>query len=278
MKKKLGSMTFGVAGLLFFLALPIFAAMAPAAADEKLSIKDGVLKPVKIVLPDLQMKEISLSKNCELQATIANIGKGGVPDSAYNMLGGVVIKVFKGIKLMNSIGLKDFDPKKKLKNPGEMVTYVWPSSKVSTVYSQFNKEFRVVADAGNSLKEENESNNELTKELKCMAKPSLTIYDVDPPKADFVCWYRGANNTFGILWKTINYMYPNIQKITLTCLESWDQDPPVPCGEVTTLGANAPNSGKFFFHLPGTIHTGQYEIRVYGYGGIVSNVFIYCIW
>lgn len=266
------------AGLLFCLVLPIISGSALQAGEERVVSNRDLVGPLRIKLPDLQVTQISLSKKCELEVTIANIGSAGVPNSAYLGVPSVVIQLFKGHVPGPTIDLKKFDPLGKLKSPGGTATYVWPAVIASAGFDVNPPKIKVVADAKNALKEANETNNELTQGVLCKTKASIAIYAVDPPKADDMCWYRGEQNTYGILWTAIHYSYPTIQKITLTCLENWDQEPYVPCNIVTTIGNNAPNSGSFFFKLsPASIHTGRYEIRIYGYGGIVSNVFSHCI-
>jgi hypothetical protein len=270
-------MIFG-AGLAFCLVLPVISGSALNGGDERIAKSRDLAGTFRMKLPDLQVKQISVSKNCGLEVTVANIGLGGVPDSAYQGIPSVSIQLFSGHGLGPSVGLNVFDPLGKLKSPGGTVTYAWPGVIVSMGFDVNPPKIKVVIDPKNVLKEANETNNELTREVICKAKASIEIYAVDPPKGDDMCWYRGAQNTYGILWKTVNYGYPTIQKITLTCLENWDQEPYVPCNIVTTIGNNAPNTGSFFFQLPpATIHTGNYEIRIYGHGGVVSNVFAHCI-
>ena len=266
------------AGILFCSVLSIIAGSALQAGEEQVVRNRDLVGTMRVKLPDLQVKQISLSKNCELSVTIANIGSAGVPVSSYKGLQSVSIQLFKGHVTGHVIGLEVFDPLGKLKSPGGTATYVWPAVLASNNFDVKPPKIKVVVDPKNALKEANETNNELTQEVICKANASIKIYAVDPPKADFICWYRGAGNTYGILWNTVNYGSTTIQKITLTCIENWDQEPYVPCHIVTTIGSNAPNTGSFFFQLPpATIHTGSYEIRVYGHGGVVSNVFMYCI-
>jgi hypothetical protein len=270
-------MVFG-AGLVLCLVVPLMLEPALQAREQQVAGNRDLIGTMRVNLPDLQVKQISLSKNCELEVTIANIGAAGVPDSAYQGVQGVSIQLFYGHVTGPWISLAAFDPLGKLKSPGKTATYTWPAVIASRGINAILPKIKVVVDPKNVLKEANETNNELTQELICKTKVSIKIYAVDPPKADFICWYRGAQNTYGILWNTVNYGYTTIQKITLTCIENWDQEPYVPCHIVTTIGNNAPNTGSFFFQLPpATIHTGSYEIRVYGHGGVVSNVFMYCI-
>lgn len=266
------------AGILFCLVLPIIAGSTLQAGEDQVVRNRDLVGTLRVKLPDLSVKQISLLKNCQLEVTIANIGSAGVPDSAYQGVQGVSIRLFRGHVAGPEIGLKVFDPLGKLKSPGGTATYVWPNALAANNFDVNPPKIKVIADPKNALQEANETNNELTQEVICKAKASIEIYAVDPPKGDDMCWYRGEQNTYGILWKTVNYGYPTIQKITLTCLENWDQDPYVPCNIVTTIGNNAPNTGSFFFKLPpATIHTGRYEIRIYGNGGVVSNVFSHCI-
>jgi hypothetical protein len=266
------------AGLLFCLALPVISGSALNARDEQVVNRRDFTGALRAKLPDLLVQQISLSKNCQLEVTIANIGPAGVPDSSYLGVQSVSIQLFSGHVTGPVIGLKVFDPLGKLKSPGGVATYAWPAVNIFNGLDVKPPKIKVIVDPKNVLKEANEANNELIKEVICKAKAVIEIYAVDPPKAEDMCWYRGEQNTYGILWKTVNYGYPTIQKITLTCLENWDQEPYVPCNIVTTIGNNAPNTGSFFFKLsPANIHTGRYEIRIYGNGGVISNVFPHCI-
>jgi len=270
-------MVFG-AGLVLCLVLPVMSGSALNGGDEQIARSRDFSGTFRTKLPDLLVQQLYLSKNCGLEVIIANIGSAGVPDSSYQGVQGVVVQLFNGHILGPVVSLKVFDPLGKLKTPGGTATYAWPGVIVSKGLDVNPPKIKVVVDPKNVLKEANETNNELTQGVICKAKASIEIYAVDPPKGDDMCWYRGAQNTYGILWKTVNYGYPTIQKITLTCLENWDQEPYVPCNIVTTIGNNAPNTGSFFFQLsPATIHTGRYEIRIYGNGGVVSNVFSHCI-
>jgi len=278
MKREFGSKLFWTVGLVFSLVLLAFSGSSLDARDEKVVRSRDFIETGRLKLPDLQVKLIEVTRKCELQVTIANIGAAGVPESCYLGLGSVLVQLFKGNILGSSIGLKVFDPLGKLKAPGGTATYVWPAMNISMGRDMKPPKIRAVVDPKNVLAESNETNNELTQEVICKAKASIVIYDVDPPKAEDMCWYRGEQNTYGILWKTVNYTYTTMQKITLTCIENWDQEPYVLCNAVTTIGNNMPNTGSFFFQLsPGNIHTGRYEIRVYGNGGVVSNVFLHCI-
>ncbi|MCJ7526052.1 MAG: hypothetical protein MUP71_12655 [Candidatus Aminicenantes bacterium] len=282
MKRKFGPKTGWTAMLLFFLVLLGFLKMASMAADEQIARKTDLLAKEKIMLPDLQVTQISLTRNCELQATIANIGKGGVPDSAYSLLEGVVINVFKGIKLVNSIGLKDFDPKKKLKKPGETVTHVWPARATSIGIHLDRDQVKVVADAKNVLKEANESNNELTKKLICPLKPSITITHIHPTLEEVICWYHQyPPNKFKciIFWTTKNYFYPKIKKIVLICkMFSSNGTNYLPCNSVYTLATDVPNSGEYHFDLPYTSENiGDFELKIYGYGNNESPEYPVCL-
>ncbi len=265
---------------MFFVALLFFALAKPAMADRQILEKPGLTQSLRgMKLPDLKVVKVELTEKCRLKVTIANVGAMGVPDSAYSKAAGVIIQVFQGTELKSTVKLGEFDSQGGLKAPGGTATFTWPAMvPLHFGIAPSIKSVRVVVDPVNALKEANEANNELLASLVCKKKAVITIYEVDPPKAEGQCWYRGAQNTYGILWTTADYSYPNMEKITLTCIESWDQEPYVPCNEVITVGSNMPNTGKFFFHLPVTVHTGRYEVRVYGYGGAVSAVFPYCIW
>jgi len=193
-----------------------------------------------------------------------------------------VIKVFKGLKLESTITLAKFDPHKKLKVAGETVTHVWPSSQVSLVQDALGKGFRVVADAENMLKEADESNNELSRELKCPFKPTIIVTRVDPSLQDLICWYRQhPPNKFKckVYWFTKFYFYPKIRKIDLICQNgSQDGNNFYPCSTVYPIATDAPNSGEYQFDLPYVNEIGDFVLKIYGYGGAESPPYPVCIW
>ena len=97
-------------------------------------------------LPDLLVKEIGLSKNCEYSITIANNGSAGVPESSYSGNNSVSIQLSMGHTHALTIELRALDPKGQLKSPGGTVTYVWAPIIASKQFDLDSPKIKVVVD------------------------------------------------------------------------------------------------------------------------------------
>lgn len=270
------------AGIVFCSILPIIAGSALQVGQEQVASNRDLIGTMRLKLPDLLVKEISLSKKCELEVTIANIGTAGVPASAYLGIKSVAVQLFKGHIPGPVIGLNAFDPLGKLKSPGGTATYVWPGVAVANGPDVNLPKFKVVVDPKNVLEEANETNNELTKGLICPLKPSITITHIHPTLEEVICWYhQNPPNKFKciIFWTTKNYFYPKIKKIALICkMYSSNGTNYLPCNSVYTLATDVPNSGEYHFDLPYTSeHIGDFELKIYGYGNCESPAYPVCL-
>jgi len=141
---------------------------------DKSSAKVKPLIPARIKLPDLtitNIRVIKLNKECKVEITIKNIGTAGVPDEKYGMVGddskasSVIVKIGS----IHSVGnyLRLVDPSGKLKIPGGEVKNIWfKTDSFSTVPPGLHS-ITAIADNNCKISELNESNNRLTKRLKC---------------------------------------------------------------------------------------------------------------
>jgi len=133
-----------------------------------------ICKPKK--LPDLTIKNITLLKGCKIRVTIANIGKGELPNKAYNMHGGVSIQMYNNNKPWGGIVLGAVDTEKKLVKPGGTLSFEWfPMAKNLTLKPGNNK-IKLTIDNKNTIKESNERNNTIIKTLNCGSTPDLGLY------------------------------------------------------------------------------------------------------
>ena len=138
-------------------------AKTPAYVATEIVTKKGQKPPTK---SDLTITKMFLDKNCNVIVTIKNIGKG------YTFLkhGTKTVDLFFKLngKSWGGVTHKIFDPRKKLIRPGGSVTY-----KTNLKLKKSTK-ITAIIDNRNSVREANERNNTLTKNLSC-AKPDLVI-------------------------------------------------------------------------------------------------------
>jgi len=150
----------------------------PCLMAQKKSAKNlPEVKPrnlARMKLPDLtitNIKVIKLNKECKVEITIKNIGTAGVPDEKYGMVGddSKASSVRVEIGSIPSVGrfLRKVDPNGKLKTPGGEVKHIWfKTDSFSTVPPGLHS-ITAIADDNSKISELNESNNRLTKRLKC---------------------------------------------------------------------------------------------------------------
>lgn len=122
---------------------------------------------VKLRLPDLVVSDIRLVKNCQIQVTVKNIGRAGVPSSYYNLPKAVGVQMYRNGKPWGGLILKGFDPAGKLKRPGGEATYIWFPQAENLKLGPGPHSIKVIVDHSNVLKELKENNNTLTRRLIC---------------------------------------------------------------------------------------------------------------
>jgi hypothetical protein len=127
-------------------------------------------------LPDLVITDISIDSECRLAVTVRNVGKGVLPQSAYQEPGGASISFFKDNASFGGWGISTIDPQRQLMNPGASVTWLRSNPKISGTAM-----IRVTADEPrNVVAESNESNNSLSRSFTCTPTlPDLRIGQIN---------------------------------------------------------------------------------------------------
>lgn len=170
-KKTMGRILFFTCLAVLFFMTHLYAASTTTQKPKGPTPVNTNTKPVAVKqLPDLIVKEITLTNNCSIRYVIQNIGKGGVPDEAYQNPSKAFLRMYDGTKSLGGISLQDADPYGHLKTTGgsEFGTAL-PGNYTPTG----NHSLRIVIDEINIVKESNENNNALTKALACA--PPLQI-------------------------------------------------------------------------------------------------------
>ncbi len=116
-------------------------------------------------LPDLVVKDIQVTNNCELIVTIANIGKAGIPSSYYKK---IALQMYVDGKAGGGMILSLFDPKFILTKPHQEVTMNWfPTATKGRIGDRLPHKIKLIVDRDNDLFESNENNNVFIKTLSC---------------------------------------------------------------------------------------------------------------
>lgn len=132
-----------------------------------------VVTPIKASLPDLAVIDIRLVKNCLIEVTIKNNGSVPLPEEAYE----AVVQMFNNEKPWGGIVLKGIDPQRRLKNPGGSVTFLWFPEAKNLRLSPGKHQIKLIVDYNNILKELDEKNNVMIRELTC--SPLLPSYPME---------------------------------------------------------------------------------------------------
>jgi len=113
--------------------------------------------------PDLIIDKLFLSRECKVIVHVKNIGKGSVDNSAWTdkTPQSTSVYLFRNGKKWGGATLYGFDKRRRLQKPNGTVSYV-SNLKVNGMTS-----ITAVIDMTKQVKESNENNNELTKELTC---------------------------------------------------------------------------------------------------------------
>ncbi len=118
---------------------------------------------MKESLVDLSVSDIRIVSNCKIQATIRNTGRARLPERAYR----ASVQMFNDDRAWGEMTLKRLDPQRRLKNPGGSVTFVWSPMAKHLRLSPGRHRLRLVVDYRNILKESNERNNVMVREVTC---------------------------------------------------------------------------------------------------------------
>lgn len=106
---------------------------------------------------DLLVKRIMKNRHGELAIVIANEGKGGVPQRAYEITGdkAPTLRIERNGAVAATIPLAELDPQRKLMNPGASV-----SVRVTAIQTLIEGDIiRATIDPAHIIRESNESNN-----------------------------------------------------------------------------------------------------------------------
>jgi hypothetical protein len=164
-KKSLGRMVFFTClCVLFFTSYLYAAANTTQKATNVNQIKTNQKPTIANPLPDLIVKDVSLTNNCSIKFAIQNIGQAGVAATTYLNTSKGFLKIYDGTKLLVDLSLKDADPYKRLRNAGGSEFGVALPGNYNPVGTHTIK---VVIDEINIVTESNENNNTLTKTLAC---------------------------------------------------------------------------------------------------------------
>ena len=149
-------------------------------------------------MPILTSSKIWLAGNCKIYFEIKNNGPGKLRNSAYALKNGVTIKMYKNNNPWGGIKLGAVDTGKALVNPGGTITHKWFPNNTGLKLLSGKHLLRVVIDNKNVVKEKNELNNSLSKELNCK---SLALVDQKKEffitqKSPLICQIQFGNNEF----------------------------------------------------------------------------------
>jgi len=138
--------------------------------------KEGPEEGAKAVYADLAITGMRVYKKNELLVEITNKGPGKIPNIYYQK-NIPVLQIYSDGKSWGEVSLAVLDPQKKLKEAGAKISVIVPGYKV-----RGTQKIRAIIDSGNTLKEDNERNNELRAELTAgeekVSLPDLSIGNV----------------------------------------------------------------------------------------------------
>jgi hypothetical protein len=163
-KKTLGRILFFTCLSVLFFTSYLYAAATTQKAITANQIKTNQKPTIANPLPDLIVKDVSLTNNCSIKFAIQNIGQAGVAATTYLNTSKGFLKIYDGTKLLVDMSLKDADPYKRLRNAGGSEFGVALPANYNPAGTHAIK---VVIDEINIVTESNENNNTLTKTLAC---------------------------------------------------------------------------------------------------------------
>ena len=113
-----------------------------------------------------------------MRVTIANIGKGTLPDKAYDMHNGVSIQMYNNNKPWGGIRLGAVDSQKKLAKPGKTLSFIWFPGANNLTLKPGKNNIKLIIYNNGTFKESNLKNNTKLKTLQCAKAPSLKLPDL----------------------------------------------------------------------------------------------------
>lgn len=121
--------------------------------------------------PDLAITNLDLNQDGKLEIEVSNLGPGSL-HSQSTAKNPPFLYVYRNGKAWGGVTLGNFDPKKKLKNVGGKVKYVFNNLQISDT-----ELVHVIVDPNNSIQEINKINNSFQKRLT-LTLPDLTVSDI----------------------------------------------------------------------------------------------------
>jgi len=157
-------------------------------------------KPVikfKRKLPDLQVKKLWLSADCNIYMKIVNNGPGHLKPSAYDLKNGAAIQMYRNGKPWGGIRLGAIDKNKVLKNPGSGIVHKWFPGTANLQLPAGGSLLKVTVDNNHVVKEHNELNNTLMKKVACKAYISQVFPDSCPGSNQTTMCFEILGSNFG---------------------------------------------------------------------------------
>jgi hypothetical protein len=139
--------------------------LSPALLAQTLQVMPQPIQPLQL-LPDLVPVDITLGEGCRIIVTLHNNGPGAVPNAGFSLSppGSSGVQMYNDGNPWGGIVLGALDPAHAVQPAGGTVTYAWfPGLTVPPG----SHAIRLDVDNGNTIVENNEVNNSLTKTLTC---------------------------------------------------------------------------------------------------------------
>ncbi|MBW1997280.1 MAG: hypothetical protein JRJ29_04860 [Deltaproteobacteria bacterium] len=111
--------------------------------------------------PDLAVKEIRVVGGCKVAVTIVNAGPGDLPDAAWQQGSSPTVYLYRNGRSWGGANLIGIDRTKRLRRPGGEVQYV------SNLRVSGTERIKAMVDFNNTLREGNETNNIMVRQLSC---------------------------------------------------------------------------------------------------------------
>ncbi len=152
--------------------------IALAALSVSGIVSSGALADIR---PDLVVRDIRLNDTCQIMVTLGNAGRGAVPDSAYSMSppGSSGVQMYRNGQPWGGIVLGGFDAAKQTKPPGGSAQHLWFPGAANLKLTPGVHTLKLTVDNNNSVKESNETNNTLERQVTCRPRlPDLVVRDI----------------------------------------------------------------------------------------------------
>ena len=145
------------------------------------------------ILPDLKVKSITLTKDCQIKVTLKNVGNGVIPASIYSGDHPIsIVQMYKDNQPHGGMMLRSFDPKGLLRMPGGVASKVWFPNTPNLAFGSGTHVIEVVVDKDNAITESREYNNSLTRRLTC--NPDLIVSNIELTGD---CWVKVTLKNIG---------------------------------------------------------------------------------